>query len=88
MHIIIGYRDAQCGWILVHEVEPLKLQLPKVAQCLCIYAARRGILEVHTYLDHKTGPLNHLRIQLALIRMYVRTPSASVVMMNCYGGFY
>lgn len=72
VHIIIGYRDAQCGWILVHEVEPLKLQLPKVAQCLCIYAARRGILEVHTYLDHKTGPLTHLRIRLALIYTYTQ----------------
>lgn len=51
--IIIGYRDAQCGWFLVNEASSKDKPLPegdplapKTAQCLCIYAARRGILEV------------------------------------------
>lgn len=51
-----GYRDAQCGWLLVHETlpktSPSGKKTPKPstalrkAQCLCIYAARRGIVEL------------------------------------------
>ncbi len=52
-----GYRDAQCGWLLVHDTPhssgrgkrkrpPTVTPHTKKAQCLCIYAPRRGIVEV------------------------------------------
>ena len=37
-----GYRDAQCGWLVVSDPS----EINRRAQCLCIYASRRGILEV------------------------------------------
>lgn len=45
---ILGYRDAQLGWIQVREdnqQDDMKQQR-RVAQFLVIYAPRRGILEV------------------------------------------
>ncbi|XP_064392664.1 rab3 GTPase-activating protein non-catalytic subunit-like isoform X2 [Halichondria panicea] len=51
-----GYRDAQCGWLLVHDTPstgrgkrkrtPTVSPHTKKAQCLCIYAPRRGIVEL------------------------------------------
>ena len=43
MNLNVGYRHAQCGWVLVNTT--LK-ERPQSVQCLCIYASRRGILEV------------------------------------------
>lgn len=54
-----GYRDAQCGWLLVNETLPPSQTRSgkretmgaegKKAQCLCIYASRRGIVEVSSF---------------------------------------
>lgn len=47
-----GYRDAECGWILVEEEnreEIRSLDENKRALFLVIYAPKRGILEV-TYI--------------------------------------
>ena len=40
--IIVGYREAQCGWLVVSDPSESQSR----AQCLCIYLPRRGILEV------------------------------------------
>lgn len=63
----VGYRDAQCGWLLVEEEEckAPDTTSPKTAQCLCIYASRRGILEVPTVLVLEPG------MQVSIC-MYVR----------------
>ena len=48
--LMVGYRDAECGWVMVgeedhHEEEPPKSSL-RTALFLVIYATKRGILEV------------------------------------------
>ena len=46
-----GYRDAECGWVMVeeedhqHDDDPPKSAL-RTALFLVIYATKRGILEV------------------------------------------
>jgi len=53
---MVGYRDAECGWVVVeeenhhHEGELPKSSL-RTALFLVIYATKRGILEVHTKLS-------------------------------------
>ena len=65
--VMIGYREAQCGWLLVHDTPPSSTRSVKrsqrerkpsstgvnrkKAQCLCIYAPRRGIVEVGSESD-------------------------------------
>lgn len=45
-----GYRDAECGWVMVGEENHHELDQPKsslrTALFLVIYATKRGILEV------------------------------------------
>ena len=48
--IAAGYRDAECGWVMVgeenhHEDDHIKSAL-RTALFLVIYATKRGILEV------------------------------------------
>ena len=53
---MVGYRDAECGWVMVeeenhhHEGELPKSSL-RTALFLVIYASKRGILEVYTKLS-------------------------------------
>ena len=54
--LMVGYRDAECGWVMVeeenhhHEGELPKSSL-RTALFLVIYATKRGILEVFTKLS-------------------------------------
>lgn len=45
-----GYREAECGWVMVGEEDHHEEELPKsslrTALFLVIYATKRGILEV------------------------------------------
>ena len=45
-----GYRDAECGWVMVSEEDHQEEEPPKsslrTALFLVIYATKRGILEV------------------------------------------
>ena len=45
-----GYREAECGWVMVEEEDHHEEELPKsslrTALFLVIYATKRGILEV------------------------------------------
>ena len=49
-HFVVGYRDAECGWVMVTEENHQETDKPKsslrTALFLVIYATRRGILEV------------------------------------------
>ena len=50
-----GYRDAQVGWLEVREDEGqpgVRSKISRMAQFLVIYAARRGILEVKTFIQN------------------------------------
>ena len=58
LYLYSGYRDAQCGWLVVSDPS----EISRRAQCLCIYASRRGILEVmynhiHTHTHTNTHKL-------------------------------
>ena len=53
---MVGYRDAECGWVMVEEENHHNEgELPKsslrTALFLVIYASKRGILEVYTKLS-------------------------------------
>ena len=45
-----GYREAECGWVMVGEEDHHEEEMPKsslrTALFLVIYASKRGILEV------------------------------------------
>lgn len=46
---LAGYRDAECGWVMVgedHHEEELPKSPLRTALFLVIYATKRGILEV------------------------------------------
>lgn len=49
-----GYRDAECGWVMVGEEDHHEEELPKsslrTALFLVIYATKRGILEARVSL--------------------------------------
>ena len=48
-----GYRDAQCGWIVVEEEEDEQpKQVKRKAVFVVIYAPKRGIIEI--YLTEKS----------------------------------
>ena len=57
-----GYRDAECGWIVVEEQnkeEVRSIDEKKRALFLVIYAPKRGILEVD-YMIYICGSRDHV----------------------------
>ena len=52
MCALVGYRDAQCGWLEVrekgrrHGVNSKNVPLPRVALFLVIYVPKQGIIEI------------------------------------------
>lgn len=56
-----GYRDAECGWVMVGEEDHHEEELPKsslrTALFLVIYATKRGILEARVSLLGAGGEL-------------------------------
>ena len=67
VHMWKGYRSAQCGWIEVASVdgdgdndgESSTAGNVKTVLCLCIYAAKRGIVEVRSAVMYSTHCNNH-----------------------------
>ena len=79
-----GYRDAECGWVMVGEEDHHEEELPKsslrTALFLVIYATKRGILEVCvSLLGGKEGSYIKFYIGRLCLNVQTLTPLYTMV---------
>ena len=67
---LLGYRGAQCGWLLVSD--PVNNE--RQTQCLCIYLPRRGIIEViYFYYNYLTLPYEIMALNTICLEIFTVT---------------